>query len=340
MIDQPGIYIIHNKVNDKVYVGSSVDTPQRHSAHVSRLKRNRHFCKHLQNAWNHYGADSFEFKLIEHVPDVTMLISREQFWLDHYKNIGEVYNKAIRVDRPSLGLVVSAETKKKQSEQRRGEKHPLYGKHHSEETKRKISDAKRGYVPSQETLLKISAALKGRSCWNKGKHYTLHPMSEEHKRKLSEIKKRYYENGGKPWALGKKFTAEHRAKQSAAKLGKYDGVNNPNYGKHMSEEHKMKLRTIHLGRPLSEETKRKISVAHSGSNNYMFGKHHTDATRRKISETRIRKCIHLSKEAIQKLVVANTGRHHSEEAKQKIRIARLKSSRDTFGRFIKTAGIV
>jgi hypothetical protein len=38
----------------------------------------------------------------------------------------------------------SEETKKKMSASLKGEKHPFYGKHHSEETKKKMSEAKKG----------------------------------------------------------------------------------------------------------------------------------------------------------------------------------------------------
>ncbi|MFZ2937622.1 MAG: NUMOD3 domain-containing DNA-binding protein [Candidatus Omnitrophota bacterium] len=64
-----------------------------------------------------------------------------------------------------IGKHPSEESKKKMSEARKGEKHFLYGKHHSEETKRKISEANKGHVPwtigqhhSQETRKKISEA--------------------------------------------------------------------------------------------------------------------------------------------------------------------------------------
>jgi len=50
------------------------------------------------------------------------------------------------------------------------EKHPLYGKHHSEETKHKMSEA-----------------MKGENSPFYGKHF-----SEEHKRKISEARKLYY----------------------------------------------------------------------------------------------------------------------------------------------------
>ena len=62
------------------------------------------------------------------------------------------------------------------------------GRKHSEEARRKISEAGKGRVPwnkgktlSEETRRKISEAGKGRVPWNKGK-----TLSEETRRKLSE----------------------------------------------------------------------------------------------------------------------------------------------------------
>lgn len=49
---------------------------------------------------------------------------------------------------------------------------------------------------------------------------------------------------------------------------KSKGVNNPNYGKHHSEETKSKMREKALGRTVSEETKQKISRANTGKEGY------------------------------------------------------------------------
>jgi hypothetical protein len=65
-----------------------------------------------------------------------------------------------------------------------GENHPRYGKHHSEETKKKMSDAHKGKYPSEETRKKMSDANKGENNHNYGKH-----LSEETKRKLSDAHK-------------------------------------------------------------------------------------------------------------------------------------------------------
>ena len=79
-----------------------------------------------------------------------------------------------------------------------GEKSPMYGKHLSEETKRKLSEAKRGQQSwmkgkhhTAEAKAKISAVRKGKK---------LKPLSDEHKKAISEGNKgRKCANKGKRW---------------------------------------------------------------------------------------------------------------------------------------------
>lgn len=92
----------------------------------------------------------------------------------------------------------SDESKRKNSESNKGiqagEKHPMFGKHHSEETRKKISKANKGKPSpnkgkslSDETKRKMSKAKKGKPSHNKGV-----PMSEEQKKKISESNKRRF----------------------------------------------------------------------------------------------------------------------------------------------------
>ena len=76
---------------------------------------------------------------------------------------------------------MSDETLRKISEANKGENNPFYGKHHSEETRRKISEAHKGKHLSDETKRKMSEAHKN--------------MSDETKRKISEAMKRRYDQG-------------------------------------------------------------------------------------------------------------------------------------------------
>ena len=73
-------------------------------------------------------------------------------------------------------------TKKKYSENHReqdGENHPMYGKHHTEETKKKISEAKKGKTLSEETRKKMSEANKGKNNPNSKLVIQINPSTNE-----------------------------------------------------------------------------------------------------------------------------------------------------------------
>lgn len=95
-----------------------------------------------------------------------------------------------------IGGRQSNETRKKMSEtakKRTGKSAPMYGKHHSDETKKKISISLSGNVPWN----------KGRANGTKGRHHT-----EQAKRKISESRK------------GIIFSDEHRKNLSESLKGK------------------------------------------------------------------------------------------------------------------------
>lgn len=82
---------------------------------------------------------------------------------------------------------------------------------------------------------------------------------------------------GSTYWKGKKFSAKHRKKISEA----FSGEGNPFYGKHLSKEHKEKLRIANLGskRPArSEEYRKYLSESRKGKNNpnYKHGKFVSD----------------------------------------------------------------
>ena len=56
------------------------------------------------------------------------------------------------------GCIRSEETKRKMSEAKKGEKHPLFGKTLSPETRQKISDYRKGKTHSEESKRKMSEA--------------------------------------------------------------------------------------------------------------------------------------------------------------------------------------
>ena len=81
-----GIYLIKNKINNKVYIGSSVDIDRRKSQHLSELKYNHHHNKYLQRSWNKYGEDNFEFLVLEECA-VELLDIREKYYIQEFKSL-------------------------------------------------------------------------------------------------------------------------------------------------------------------------------------------------------------------------------------------------------------
>ena len=84
-----------------------------------------------------------------------------------------------------------------------GELNSMYGKTHTQEARKKISESKKGRpswnkgkhnIYSADTLKKMSKSLKGKVPWNKGK-----TMTQEARKKMSEVQK-----GRIPWNKGKK----------------------------------------------------------------------------------------------------------------------------------------
>ena len=67
------------------------------------------------------------------------------------------------------GKICTEETKNKISNSLTGVKNHFYGKHHSEDAKQKMSNAKKGKKLSEEHKRKMSESRKGRIAWNKGK---------------------------------------------------------------------------------------------------------------------------------------------------------------------------
>jgi len=59
-----GIYCFTNRVNGNQYIGGSLDLNKRKSNHLSALKRKTHASIILQNAYNKYGQENFDFKIL------------------------------------------------------------------------------------------------------------------------------------------------------------------------------------------------------------------------------------------------------------------------------------
>lgn len=116
-----GIYTITNLVNNKIYVGSSIECEKRGKGHFTALKNNKHSNPYLQASYNKHGEKNFKFEILEK-HDEKYLLSFENYWghmLDSWnRKIG--YN--IRFINPDKNRLSSfpEETRLKMSQARLG----------------------------------------------------------------------------------------------------------------------------------------------------------------------------------------------------------------------------
>ena len=64
-MDKCGVYQIRNIINNQIYIGSSKNIQKRWKQHIKALCENKHDNIFLQNDWNNYGEDCFEFTILE-----------------------------------------------------------------------------------------------------------------------------------------------------------------------------------------------------------------------------------------------------------------------------------
>lgn len=136
-----GIYIITNKINDKVYIGQTRQRfIKRYWHHLWKLKDNSHDNIHLQNSFNLYGEDSFIFEVLESVEDNDKLNEVEVKYISYYRELDRCYNIQ------SGGQVVLNYERTLEQRKSIGEKNRIHmtGRTHTEETKLKMSKARMG----------------------------------------------------------------------------------------------------------------------------------------------------------------------------------------------------
>lgn len=163
-----GIYKITNKETGQMYIGQSVNIEKRFQDHI---REDGCPYSYIDNAIQKYGKDYFCFEIIEEFDENTpflndVLNDSEQYYIAAYNTFTNDFHYNLTIGGDGLGS---------------GENHPWYGKHRSEETKKKISKTLKGRHFSKESKRKMSESQKGEKNPNYGKHH-----SKEHKQKLSE----------------------------------------------------------------------------------------------------------------------------------------------------------
>lgn len=163
-----GIYSIRNTLTGDQYIGSSRDIKFRWWCHRRDLSQKCHDNPRLQNAWNKYGSNTFEFHVLETLANSDQLLDREQAYLDAYQ---PAYNIATTARSPMLGKKHTPETLEKMRArflgksqtpehiEKRRQKH--LGFRHSDESRARMSETRRGKPQSPEHAEKSRRARLG-----------------------------------------------------------------------------------------------------------------------------------------------------------------------------------
>lgn len=188
--DRTGVYKIVNLVNGKPYVGSTATSFRgRAYEHRKLLRKGRHPNIHLQRAWNKYGEEAFEFRVVQFCPPEDCL-KNEQRWIDRLDAFKSGYNRSPTAGS-TYGLKWSeqaranlraghwanredaAEIVERSAAKHRGKKHTeehkaKIGASHwknrpdADEVRSKVAAACRGQKRSPETCARIRVARMGK----------------------------------------------------------------------------------------------------------------------------------------------------------------------------------
>lgn len=191
-----GIYGIFSSIDNRFYIGSSVDMNRRRKEHFRKLKRGKHGNSHLQRFYDKHGEKALGFKILSEIinPTVSQLIAIEQLFID---NLNPLFN-ICKIANTRFGVKCSLEHRRKVSETRlamrikyddeykrkmsiklsgennpmfgmKGELSPNWGKKHTPETIKKMKQArqnqkitKQGIPQSAEATQKANITKRNR----------------------------------------------------------------------------------------------------------------------------------------------------------------------------------
>lgn len=147
------IYMATNQINGKSYVGQTVGSlAKRKGRHIYNAL-NKIDSYYFHNSIRKYGKDNFEWVILhDDITDIEFLNELEIFYIGYY----DTFDKGYNFNMGGSNALHTEETKRKMSESKKG-------KHHSEETKKKMSESKKGKKVSEETKRKLSKSSKGKN---------------------------------------------------------------------------------------------------------------------------------------------------------------------------------
>lgn len=253
------LYLLTNTVNGKGYVGITTQPmPTRFRDHLSKARNGGKTV--IAQALRKYGKEAFTVTLLAEATAWEELTAMEQDAIMHYNTLVPHGYNMTRGGDGILGFTHSEETKQRIAEKKRGIPAP-------EHVRIAVGNRHRGVPKSPEQRQKIGDAQRGEKSPTYGK-----PMPEEIKQRISATQ------AGRQYNLGKTYniSPETRAYLSSLRRGRTH-----------TAEARAKIAAGHRGKPRDEATKAKLSAATKAylaeHGNPMQGRTQSEETRAKIA---------------------------------------------------------
>lgn len=176
------IYMIRNRINGKFYIGKTTyDSPaERWQCHIRQGIRGQRRT-HLYNAIRKHGVENFELVILcPNAATVGHLNMLEEYWIERL---------GANNSRHGYNLTKGGEGGNG------GPGSGMFGKHHSRETCRRISEAKTGHRHSLETRRKIRKGMTEEVRRKISRAMKSRHVSKETRRRMSRAREAYWRRG-------------------------------------------------------------------------------------------------------------------------------------------------
>lgn len=153
------VYLITNILNNKKYIGKhSTDNLEDNYIGSGII---------IKQIIHKYGKEVFKKQILEFCNSEEQAFEREKYWIKFYNALQD--DNFYNLDQGGRGrsnYIPSQETRKKISQSQKErfknkENHPMFNKHHSNETKEKIRQGNLGKIVTKQTKEKLSKAKSG-----------------------------------------------------------------------------------------------------------------------------------------------------------------------------------
>jgi group I intron endonuclease len=162
------VYLITNKINGKVYVGKTKCIKTRWQKHINSSNSDTgHFLFH--KSIHKYGEQNFEISILETNDDEMICLDREKYWIEFYKSNVCKYGNSFGYNLTDGGDGAS-------------------GHIHTDESKKKMSDASLGKLKSEQHKMALSKAHTGKILTEQHKENILKKITGKIRSNESKIK--------------------------------------------------------------------------------------------------------------------------------------------------------